>query len=957
MESIFLLNETILTQYPTAIDYLKKTPVHKALVKDNVKMLIDIYFDENKMTSWKERCVKNQKYLREKIYGKQDIILSAINKISKEKTASIELMKNEIIERHSLFDSFINIKEQKFIKILSNLTDDAKTLYKFVELGTYSNKNYPKEIVDLQSQYMNIISVNEKHKLANSFVTDMDDELIKMKNLIYKNMNNISFIFSNFYLVKRELNDLLSCFPKYEIGLKKSEEDFDYLNNPTVFPKAYKNSIVEIRRRLVFNKIIMCIIERVHEILNKENDSRKKFIDHYGKYLTNEYVPSLKFINLKLNIDFYNNKEINELPQVMTEEDEEEFRKFNSFLSQLEVKIGKSIDYEENKANSNSNIINNLNSESNVNNINDIKSESGSNSNNNNNVINNSTKDNELNMKTFEEILRLQKIKSSELEQKLLYKEQEIKRLTDKLQDKEKKITEISQNTDKFLIEVNQLTESFLKQITIKDQRIAEISKDIDNLNSHIDKDVKKQKSCFICIDQIKNNVEFENSNHYDSYLNEKLSKHESLVKELETINKDLTCRMIFIKTHFFKYNMQLTTYKNGEIKRIKEDYESKMLELEDHFKSEKEKYEQEFKLKTTYIEKSVNDIQKEVLKLRKEVDIKNQINNKLQNELNEIQVLNKKLSSDQPNIEDLNKQITDLIKENKKLTDQIDSLDTKQKDEYKLLIDNNSALEKEIFELKENIITSKRQLNNEITDLKSEILKYSEINTTLETKLKDEVNDFNKLKREHRQLEDTIEKFKSIKDLEVQSIKQLNSEIEKENIELKKKIEELELSLNNANVELKTYFLSTNNHNSNYNANTTKEGKDGNYSSNVKTSHSNNITHNFSKKTTNFDASEIVKVSHDNFFFDHSTNKLGSTDNNCLTNINLTNLTKMTELEEYVNIKRLDKGNRAIFIPFCEGIYVPICLSNSDDDSKMYFCNYILNINGFDKGIQQEIM
>ena len=921
LESVVSTDESILANYPSSIAYLKTNEVHQSLQTEKIKYLIDIYFAEDKMDSWKTRCIKSQKYLKDKIYSKQDIILGAFNKLNKEKTASIETMKTENVDRHAQFDSFINNKETRFIKLITNINDDAKTLKKLIEEGEINKTS--KDYTDLHSNYINLGLVKEKQKIASSYVVEMDEELAKMKEQILKNMLIISVLFSNFYMVKKELGDLLNSFIKYEKEIKKCEEDFDYLSNPSMFPEAYKQSLIEVRRRLLFNKEMMSISERMHEILHKENESRKKFIDYYGKYLTNDYIPSLKFVSLKLNIDFYNNKEVSELPSVQTEEDEEEFIKFNSFLSNLEVKI------------SSLNKIEDLNSSSMTSqkmlNADDLKDKFTNINNNNVSNATNSNQNQDFNMKSFEEVLRIQKIKTSELEQKLLFKEQELKRLHEKINEKDKKLNEMSVETDRFLNEVDKINSNYLKQISIKDAKLNEKAKEIENL---LKSESLGSKNCIMCIDQAKNSLEYESWNTYVYSLNDNLMKNNILLKEIENSNKDLACRLSFVKKQHFQYLMNMTNLKNIEMKKITDECDLKMLELEDHFKKQKEKYEEEFKLKTTYIEKSVSEINKEVVKLRKENEIKTHYNERVQMELTD---KNKKLLS-------LENEMKSLVQKNNELVQEIENFkhnNEKLNEENNLFSPLKNQLESEIQSLKEENLAIKRQNNKTCADLQSEIIKYSELAEENERKLKEKEGDYDKLKLENSELEDTVEKFRILKNTELSSLKSLNSQLEKEIIELKKKNEELEHSLTTANNELKNVFSVTTSNNTN--SNTQSQNKA--------------IMNNFSKKHPNiFEVSEIVKDTHDCFFSDNSTTKLGSTDNNCLTNINLTNLTRLTDLEEFVNIKKLEKGNRAIFIPFCEGIYVPICLSNSnsDEESKLYHCGFVLNINNLDKNIQE---
>ncbi len=59
------------------------------------KVLIDIYFDENKMNVWKEKCVKSSEYIIEKIKSKKDEIDKEKEKIRNEKNTNILHLKNE----------------------------------------------------------------------------------------------------------------------------------------------------------------------------------------------------------------------------------------------------------------------------------------------------------------------------------------------------------------------------------------------------------------------------------------------------------------------------------------------------------------------------------------------------------------------------------------------------------------------------------------------------------------------------------------------------------------------------------------------------------------------------------------------------------------------------------------------------------------------------------------------
>jgi hypothetical protein len=73
-------------------------------------------------------------------------------------------------------------------------------------------------------------------------------------------------------------------------------------------------------------------IERLKQLVVKENINRKQFIQDYGKYLTHDYVPELKITDLKLSIEFNNQEEISNLPNILNEEEESALNSDNIYL-------------------------------------------------------------------------------------------------------------------------------------------------------------------------------------------------------------------------------------------------------------------------------------------------------------------------------------------------------------------------------------------------------------------------------------------------------------------------------------------------------------------------------------------------------------------------------------------------------------------------------------------------
>jgi len=87
------------------------------------------------------------------------------------------------------------------------------------------------------------------------------------------------------------------------------------------------------------------------------------------------------------------------------------------------------------------------------------------------------------------------------------------------------------------------------------------------------------------------------------------------------------------------------------------------------------------------------------------------------------------------------------------------------------------------------------------------------------------------------------------------------------------------------------------------------------------------------------------------------------------ITNLTNLNFNKIFE-EEFINIKRLDRGIKAIFVPHSPGVYVSISLGvlnmeqnqnfpneNIQEINKYYKCNAILNLDCVDAELKELLM
>lgn len=852
LDDLIVRNDQIVSVFDTSIEILKKYEIHPIMRDEKQQYLIDIYFPEDKMRSWKDRCEKNQKIFQEKILKKKENLNVISEKLSKEKSNSFDKMKLEIKEKHSSFDAFINEKEKKFVDILNEISKDYKLLYKILQENDVQSVKKNKEFLELKNNYLSIGSqmssfIKERQQIVQFFIKDLEEEVKKIKILITKNMNIIATIFENFYQVKNELSELITSFNRYENGLKRIEEDFNYLSNPSMFPEAYKQSIPEVRRRILFNKKINLITEKIQEMIIKENEQRKKFISNLGIYLTNDYIPSLKFVDVKFTSELFNNDELIDLPNILVDTDYEELLKFNSLIGNLNLEIQN----QNQTADDNTSYNKDIDQQREFNLLQDMKkieqilskTYDADNNQNDNVEANNIKNQDSSTIKILGDKLRILKNSMIEIELKVANKFEETKKVKELNKELDKKLVSVVLNTESILEDISKMNDNFLKQISLKDNKIAENNKEIYNLlNCKLENDPKRMK-CIMCIDQLKNNIEYQSWNSHTHKLNDDLMKLKRENLELENSNKEMSKQLSYVKKNYLKFLSDKSSMLNIKEKTFLEDYSSKLAELNIITESKKEKIELEYSLKESLLEKTISELKVEMAKVKKEKEIKNILNIKLQEELIQSSTSNKEILEN--NIE--------TSKSLKKL-----------KEEFK---EKEENYKNEMQNLRDKILTTMKEDSNIVTDLKKEVLRYTEAIENKNNLIRDLENSLSVLKNENLGLRKTLENLAEIKNAEFIKLEYIIKEQENKSSELLQRIEEYEEIINNLKSQISN---STTLNNSNQNISSVNNQ--------ILMTDSNNISQN---QNQNLIQNQFVKNSSTRKSSMSSSNKINNLSNN----------------------------------------------------------------------------
>lgn len=833
----------------------------------NDKFLIDIYFEESKMNVWREKCMKSSEFITSKIKSKSDIIAAEKNKIRNEKKSNISNLKEDWNSIISEYEVFVNEKENSTQLIITNISDEIKKFRKILngirEIILNQNTNATPNQIGIEEYFDELklykTRIPNIKNLMISLQTNMEEFVefaVRMKNLLIKSSVSINLVFTNYHIIKKNLLEIVDKLGRYSEGIKNLEKDYSYLINPSHFPEAYNSSLIEIKRRIIFNKKITKDFERIKQLVVKENANRKQFIQDYGKYLTHDYVPQLKFSDLELKIELNNQDEVQNLPNILDEDEENTINNNNLYLDYDEIQVSNSennfllASNSNNKVNTEGNVANSLNNYRAAG-IRSIRKNSIGDENSNNNYLNLKKGISEdinnisPNNKNSEDLIRNLNLKISEVEIMLKVKEAEIKKLYLKIDQRDRKITTIQSEIDKLSNNFDALNDNYLKQLAFKEQKLRDKNIQCENLLKIVNNmNDNKLESCPFCKDIAINNLDTAGWNNY-TYLkdyHEKIIEKNKIMTKLEGRFNELVVQTNFLKKTFFNHLNNSIEIKNKEISTNKENYENKLMFLEDLLSLEKNKVEKYLAANNFNSNQESNPSNLKIANLEEQIKLKDilisQFETKLRDSNKQVEIINfelKKLLVEKEIYEKQNKDMK--IRENNLNADimlkegRIENLNNELKNYEKNIEFNKKKIEekeretliklkentelknrfelqvKEIDELTKALESSKNNHKEELNDKnKNSQFIINELNAKLDDYPK-QLNDKLKLIEEQKLKNQDLISIVEKKNEEIRSLKENIDRISKSQQELdilRDKMEQLECFNNNENYKLK---------------------------------------------------------------------------------------------------------------------------------------------------------
>ena len=599
-------NDLILQNYMENVDKLKKIELPGSFIKyitkkkknNNIKYLIDIYYNESDMNIWRDNCLEKEKCLFNKIKIKDKVLQKEKIQINKDNNSLLLPLKNTWNFYLNEYDKLYQEKNEQLLNLLNEINIDFSS---FNNLLSQMKEIFDSKLLNSNPNYLNsikdscqkILSFKEKYSDINmtklttlkDFIQPFNDYTNKMANSIDSISKKINDYFMAIRTAKNILEKLTDKFSAYLQALIGIEDDFQFLKTPGHFINSYENTLLELKRRNCFNSDMQEELTLIKALINNENYLRKKFIDENKKYLTPDFIKLLNLENkIVFNFDFQNNKENLDLLILFPDDHKTNENNIETNFNETENTTFNFDEKQEN--NSNKKIIKNL-----MNQIN-------------------------------------------ELDIKLKRRDKELSDIQIKYKNIENNFQDINKDMKNIYTIFDEISDIFNLELSSKEQQISELTQRLENIN--------------------KQNKE----NNIDNIYQDEINKYKIKINELDNNYKKLVLNTALIKKCFFNHMNLVILQKNQEMAKFKEKQEEKVMNMEELLSAEKifNKNSINHKMKTLNntileyknslnssktklgtLEKTNSELKSKELFLERELKISTQKNEKLNNDYIEL--------------------------------------------------------------------------------------------------------------------------------------------------------------------------------------------------------------------------------------------------------------------------------------------------------------------------------
>ena len=744
-------NDLIFQNYMNNIERLKKMELPDSFIKyiskkkknNNIKYLIDIYYTEKDMNIWRDNCLNKQEILFNKMKTKDKIIQKEKIQRNKDINSILTPLKNSWNFYISEYEKLYKDRNSHMLSLLNDMNNDFTSFNNilgqikeiFDSKLLNSNPNY---ISTIKESCTKILSFKEKYSDMNklstltNYLQPFYDYILKMDNSIDNISKKINEYFMNIRAMKNILEKLTDKIGGYCKGLKNIEEDFKFLETPGHFINSYENTLIELKRRNLFNIEMQEEIVKIKAIINNEIYQRKKYIEENKKYLTPDFTKLFKLENKPMfNYDFQNNNENIDLSILLPEENN------NNINGNDIIEIAQT----------------NMNSNNFENTGKFIES---------NNNINNSSNNKKLYQNLINQI--------NEIEIKLKSKEKELIDVQNKYNQIENNFLEREKDINYLYTSLDEISDSFNKELSSKEKQIEELKLQLTNMNqtnttsTMNGTNVTDNYNCPLCKERITNAKEYQNIESVFKDMKQEINKYKKQINDIDSNYKKLIYNTISIKRSFFNHMNMVIAQKNLEMSKFKERQEEKVMHIEDLLAAEK-----------IYNKNSVTE---KFNKLNSKIKEYKEIINNNNEALSSFEKINNKLKSNELF---LKRELQISIQKNEKLSDNNIELTNELRQKHK----DNANLTKLLDISKKEHVESIKILNStHQANIDCLTVKLNE----LSEKIKEKESEDSKKYQQFLNMKEQYSQLLQEKESHINKIKELSLDIKEKN----KKIDEL---------------------------------------------------------------------------------------------------------------------------------------------------------------------
>jgi len=288
-------NNHTLKKFEESLENLKKIELHESLKTDKQKFLLDIYFSPEAMNKWKNSCIDFQNNIKGKIEKYSTAIKTIKKRLKDERDQTINLVLGQFHAQASGADTATQEGESKVLAIFLKCYEEYKLIRETLESIGSGSSNDEDKLSNEKWKELETKDWDEEVAVCDDHIQKMDRVIEQIMRMKLNFENHIFGFYKSIMKYSAELSMISNEKMKHmNEEIDKMDKEFSYLLNPSHLPGAYQSSLAEVSRRREFALIFDKKFKKLQNLVENEKDQRKRFLAQYGRILPCEFIPQLK---------------------------------------------------------------------------------------------------------------------------------------------------------------------------------------------------------------------------------------------------------------------------------------------------------------------------------------------------------------------------------------------------------------------------------------------------------------------------------------------------------------------------------------------------------------------------------------------------------------------------------------------------------------------------------------